>query len=109
MEIDRRIASMGLSGRFILLHRELGLWIFLGKTSDHVILEGLYCSCHEFQKRIESRECTHLKALLVARERKRYRVLDLRGDEIAGIIWEVFTIGHSPRLRSLIYSDKLKE
>ncbi|MEM1873520.1 MAG: hypothetical protein QXS85_00470 [Acidilobaceae archaeon] len=106
-EPHSRASALGLSGRFVLLDSSLGLWAFLGKHNDYIIVEGLYCSCYEFLKRVKERRCVHLEALDLAKKTGRYRRLSYsRVEDVASIVWECLTLSHSPRLRSLVYGER---
>ncbi|MEM0340359.1 MAG: hypothetical protein QXN05_02700 [Acidilobaceae archaeon] len=99
-----RVKMLGLSKRFVLLDPDLGLWAFIGRSSDYIIIEGLYCSCFEFLKHLKERSCVHLRALEIAKSSERYKRLEANREDVAKIVWEVLTLGQSPKLRSLTYS-----
>lgn len=75
--------------------------VYLGETGDHVVVEGYYCSCEGFMRRLARGEigCTHVYALREAIDRGRVVVVERPPSIVARIVWEALTGGRSKTLR----------
>ena len=75
--------------------------VYLGETGDHVVVEGYYCSCEGFMRRLARGElgCTHVYALREAVDKGRVTLLEKPPGVVARIVWEILTGGRSKTLR----------
>ncbi len=99
--LEPRVRYVAYSGRFVLLSLRPLIAVYMGEESDHVIVDGVYCSCEGFQRRLSRGEigCSHVYALPVALGNGRYTLLSLGPGRIARIVWEILTGTRSVVLR----------
>ena len=99
--LEHRVRYVAYSGRFVVLSLRPLIAVYIGEESDHVVVEGVYCSCEGFQRRLARGEfgCSHIYALPLALRSRRYTLLSLAPGEVARIVWEALTGVRSVTLR----------
>ncbi len=82
------------------------LWIFMGKSEDHIIIPRTYCSCKDFIIHVLSQKrklfCYHLVAQVIAEKEGKYRRVNVDIDTCSRIINEVLEKGFSTTLRRIV-------
>ncbi|MEM1641302.1 MAG: hypothetical protein QXI85_00730 [Desulfurococcaceae archaeon] len=86
------------------------LWIYMGRSSDYLIVPGYFCSCMDFMVRTvinkTSPYCKHLAGVQIAMKAKKYAVLHVDVEESAVIIAEILENRFSSTLRKLLSRGK---
>ena len=110
-EIDKAKIGEALAGRrFVKIHANPDIFIYLGLDEDHVLVKDTYCSCNGFFIQVlgegRKKHCSHLAAL--HNIGKDYidlsHVYDI--DELFTIILEVFYSNRSKSLRQIVYGSE---
>ncbi len=114
-ELESRVNYAVNSGRFVVIWKDPLIAVYLGEHGDYVIVDGVYCSCEGFMRRISSRGvggCSHVfAARRVFHEGEgRFREVDISVGEAVDIVWEVLTGGLTKKLREKLYiQDKTRQ
>ncbi len=114
-ELEQRIQYAANSGRFVLLWRDPLILVYLGENGDYVVVDGVYCSCEGFARRVSRRGvggCSHVYAarrIFDGSPGGKYRVVEASLDEVVLVVWEVLTGGLTHTLRKILYlQDKIQ-
>ncbi|MEM4310790.1 MAG: hypothetical protein QXX95_00165 [Nitrososphaerales archaeon] len=87
-------AQRALSNNCIKLHlfkpSQIEIWTVIGREGDEVVDDELnYCSCKDFYFSVLSgkeKQCYHLMALKMAKEGKRFDLIEFDDSELKGFI-----------------------
>jgi len=98
------------SRRFVMVWEEPPILVYLGDRADYVVVNGHYCSCEGFVRRIGRegpRGCSHVYGARIALEEGTYRRLRERlpPARVARIVWEALTGGRALELRRMLAED----
>ncbi len=105
---ELRFVKMSITG----YGAEHSLWIYMGRSSDYLIVPDFFCSCKDFIIRTAISKvapyCKHLIGVRLAIKERKYLEFSTDMGSAAQIVQEVLDKGFSPTLRKLIYSSKPK-
>ncbi|MCE4606113.1 MAG: hypothetical protein F7B59_02120 [Desulfurococcales archaeon] len=107
-EVDKAKIGEALAGRrFVKIHANPDVFVYLGVDEDYILVKDTYCSCNGFFIQVlgegRKKHCSHLAALHNIGEG--YTDLSHIYDigELFTIILEVFYSNRSKTLRQLVY------
>jgi predicted nucleic acid-binding Zn finger protein len=108
-ETKRRAVAAARSGRLVRISDSPPLYIFMGEHGDHIIVDGVYCTCEAFYfSSLRGRpHCYHVYAARL--EGGSAKTVDLDVDEVIEVVEEVMNVGFSVTLRKILYTTGLGE
>jgi predicted nucleic acid-binding Zn finger protein len=107
-DVDKaKIGEARAGKRFVKIHSDPDIFVYLGLDEDYVILKDIYCSCNGFFIQVlgegKKKHCSHLAALHNIDD----DYLDLSDsfdtDKLFTIILEVLYSNRSKTLRRIVY------
>ncbi len=82
--------------------------MYLGERGDYVVVDGHYCSCEGFTRRITRKGlggCSHVYGARLALAEGLAREHPLDPVTLARVVWEALTGGRAITLRRLLAKD----
>lgn len=106
--VERKARAIAASGRLVRVSRRPEIIVYLGFTGDYVIVDGRYCSCPGFSRRLSRPGggvgCSHVLAARMPG--RRVREAEVGRGELARIVWQVLTGGFTLDLRRRLYTGE---
>ncbi|MEB3816963.1 MAG: SWIM zinc finger family protein, partial [Desulfurococcales archaeon] len=107
--ISAKARAAAYSGRLVKIWSDPRIYVYMGDHGDHVIVDGVYCSCEAFIYSVlrGGNPCYHVLAARMPGARVREVKVDV--NDAWNIVYEVLSTGFSPTLRRLLYSAEALE
>ncbi|MEM4527857.1 MAG: SWIM zinc finger family protein [Desulfurococcaceae archaeon] len=93
--------------KIIIGHGNKEYWVYMGPRSDYLIIPRTFCSCKDFIIRVialkQTHFCKHLMGVEMAIRMKKFRVIEMKIEDLMKIINEIMKSGFSTTLRRKMY------
>jgi predicted nucleic acid-binding Zn finger protein len=98
----RKAKMAYIEGRIIeLILNDIRIYVFIGKDRDYLVNEN-GCTCKYFFYNLGKKYCYHILALKLSLDRENYKKYKISADEFKEILYEIYSMGKSLKLRKII-------